>query len=220
MAGIAVSRILTPFGEIKLNGDIFIPDSTTPAASGVGKASVRPAAPTLGAPTSPAYAGANTSYFGATDAGTYYYKVVAGSARGKSPPVTSATVVVSSGDQVSIGVTDNGPNTTYYEVYRSAKDGAASTCRTIFRVARSAAVQTIVDLNRFLPDTSKSYMLTQSAEVLKWKQLAPFMKMPLAQIDTSIRWMQILYGALQLQKPRQTGMFINVGKLDTGIATL
>lgn len=217
VAGLAINGIRTPFGDISLNGDIFIPDSTTPNASGLGNAAQRPGAPTVGAPTSPAYAGSNTTYWGSTDAGSYIYKIVAGSRYGKSTPTTTASVTVSSGDYVTMTVTDAGPNTTYYEVFRSSKGGAASTCRTIMRVKRTAPSQNIVDLNRFLPNTSKGYMLTQTSEVLKWKQLAPFQKMNLATIDTSIRWMQILYGALQIMKPRQNVIFINVGKLPTGL---
>jgi len=217
VAGIAIKAIRTPFGDINLNPDIFVPDSRTPAADGVGKAALRPRAPTISvAPTSPVYAGSNTTYFGTADAGTYYYKVCAGSRYGKSEPTTSASIAVSSGDDVRFTVVDNGPNTSYYEISRSNMDGAASTCKSIFRVARSAASQVIIDLNRFLPNTSKAYMLSQTSEVLKWKQLAPFTKIPLATIDTSLRWMQVLYGALQVMKPLQCGMFINVGKLATG----
>lgn len=216
-AGIAIEHILTPFGTIKLNPDIFIPTSTKPKSGGVGRASKRPLAPTLGTPTSPAYAGSNTTFFAAADVGAYFYKVSAGSRYGRSAPSTSSAVTVSAGDQVSLPVTDNGPDTSYYEVSRSTVGGLASSCRTIMRVPRTGPTQTIVDLNRFLPDTSRAYLLSQSAEVFKWKQLAPFTKIPLATIDTSIRWMQILYGALQLMKPRYNGMFINIGKLPTGV---
>jgi hypothetical protein len=86
----------------------------------------------------------------------------------------------------------------------------------IFKVPRSGATQTVTDVNRFLPNCSKGFMLTQSSEVLKFKQLAPFTKIPLATIDTSVRWAQVLFGALQVMKPLQCGMFINVGKLETG----
>ena len=214
-AGVAIKSIVTPFGTIGLNYDIFQPDSKI-AGSAVGKAALRPAAPTLGAPTSPAYAGSDTNYWTSTYAGVYFYKVVAGSRYGRSAATTSSAVTVSTDDQVSIGVTDNGPNTSYFEVYRSDLGGAASTCRSIMRVARSGATQTIVDLNRFLPNCSKGYMLSQQSDVLKWKQLAPFTRIPLATIDASVRWMQLLYGALQIMKPGYNGMFINIGKLATG----
>lgn len=215
-AGIAIKSIVTPFGDIGLNPDIFIPDSVAPSSEAIGKAGQRPAAPSVASPTSPAYSGSNQTFFGASDVGTYIYKVAAGSRYGKSAPTTSASIAVSDGDQVSMVVTDNGPGTSYYEVSRSTLGGAAATCKTIFRVAKTATVQTIVDLNRFLPGCSKGYMLEQNSETLKWKQLAPFTKIPLATIDTSIRWMQVLYGALQLMRPRHNGMFINIGKLETG----
>ena len=215
-AGIAIKAVTTPFGDIALNPNIFIVASKVPVDAGVGRAALRPAAPTLAAPTSPAYGGTGSVSFTAAWAGSYWYKVCAGSRYGKSAPTTSAQIAVTAGDQVSIVVTDNGPNTSYYEVYRSDMDGAATTCRTIFRVARSAASQTIVDLNRFHPNTSKAYMLSQSSDVIKWKQLAPFTKIPLATIDTSVRWMQIIYGALQIMMPNKCGMFINIGRLATG----
>ena len=217
VAGISIESIRTPFGDIRLNPDIFIPSSKIPIAAGIGKASKRPMAPTLGTLTSPAYAGSNQTYFASDDEGDYFYKVVAGSRFGQSPPAVSAAVTVSANDQVSIPVTDNGPDTTYFAVYRSEKDGAASGARLIARYRRTAAAQTLVDLNRFLPGADKAYLLSQNAEVLKWKQLAPFTKINLATIDLSIRWMQVLYGALQVMKPRHNLVFINVGRLRTGI---
>jgi len=216
MAGIAISGIATPFGNIKLNPDIFIPDSTLASDSAVGKSALRPSAPTVATPTSPAYSGSNTTYWSSSDAGTYVYKIVACNRYGKSAPTTSASIAVSASDQVSMTVTDGGGDTAWYEVYRTAAGGAASTARFLFKVAKSGASQTIVDLNRFLPNCSKGYMLTQTSEVLKIKQLAPFSKIPLATIDTSVRWMQVLYLALQVQAPKKNGMFINVGKLETG----
>lgn len=214
--GIAIEGILTPFGNIDFQPSIMIPRSIVPVDDGVGRATSRPGAPTVGTATSPVYSGANTTYWAAGDAGAYFYKVCACSRYGKSTPVATAAVTVSAGDQVSIPVTDNGPNTSYYEVYRSDKGGAVGTCRLVLRIPRTGASQTLVDVNRFLPNCGKAYMLSQQADVLKWKQLAPFTKIPLAVIDSSVRWMQILYGALQVQKPLQNGIFINVGKLPTG----
>lgn len=216
MAGISISGISTPFGNIKLQPDIFIPDSTTANAQGVGTGSLRPNAPVVAAPAAAPYAGTNTTYFGAADAGNYIYQIVACNKFGKSTAVTTAAVAVVNGDAVTLGITDGGNDTSYYEVYRSDLGGTAATCRFIMKVARTGAAQNIVDLNRFLPNCSKGYMLTQTSEVLKIKQLAPFTKIPLATIDTSVRWAQCLFLALQIQKPLQNGMFINIGKLETG----
>ena len=135
---------------------------------------------------------------------------------GKAAAVATAQVTVAAGEQVTFDVTA-GSDTAFYEVYRTEAGGAVGTARLIFKVrANSSGTTTITDLNRFLPNTSKGYMLSQSSEVLKWKQLAPFTKIPLATIDSSIRWMQILYGALQVMAPKKNGIFINVGNLQTG----
>jgi len=216
LAGISISGVTTPFGNIRLNPDIFMPDSSLANANGVGAAAQRPNAPVVAAPASPVYAGADTTYWAAGDAGTYFYRVVACNRFGKSAPVNSAAIVVAAADSVTIQVTDGGNATSYYEVYRTEAAGAVGTARLIMRVPRTAAVQTITDLNRFLPGASRGYMLTQSSEVLKFKQLAPMSKIPLATIDTSVRWAQIMYGALQVMKPLQNGMFINVGRVQTG----
>jgi hypothetical protein len=216
VAGVAIESILTPFGTIALNADIFIPQSASPSAAGVGKTALRATAPTITSASRAAYGGSNTNHWAASDAGDYYYKVVAVNKYGKSTPVTSSAVSVVAGDVVSVVIADNGSDTLYYEVSRSSKNGAASTCKHIASVARSAASQTWKDLNRFLPGTYKGYLLTQTSEVLKWKQLAPLLKLPLAQIDSSVRWMQLLYGALQVMAPRKCGMIINIGNLETG----
>lgn len=216
VAGVAINSVITPFATIGLNTDIFIPQSAAPAAEGVGKTALRAPAPTITSASASAYGGTSRNRWASSDAGDYYYKVVAVNKAGKSAPVTSASVTVAANDVVSIVIADNGSDTLYYEISRSAKNGAASTCKHIASVPRSGASQTYRDLNRFLPGTYRGYMLTQTSDVLKWKQLAPLMKLPLAQIDSSVRWMQLLYGALQVMAPRKCGMIINIGNLETG----
>ena len=215
-AGVVVNKIATPFGAIDLEPSIFIPGSDKPVDAGVGKVAERPAAPTITAVASPVFGGSFSTFWGALDAGTYYYKVVAVNRNGKSTPVTSSSIAVSAGDEVNLTVQDNSGNTAYYEVFRTDKDGATTTARSILKVKRTASLQVLTDVNRFLPGTSKAYMLTHNPEVLKFLQLAPFTKMGLAQIDTSIRWLQCIFGALQIMAPRKCGMIINIGKLETG----
>jgi hypothetical protein len=54
--------------------------------------------------------------------------------------------------------------------------------------------------------------LEMKPATLGWKQLAPFTKIPLATVDLSYRWMQVLYGALQLKAPRHCFRIFNVGR--------
>lgn len=216
-AGVSIEKIKTPFGTIGLNPDIFIQTSYLPQAAGVGKSATRPRAVTIAVqPTSPVHNGTSKTYFKTADEGQYFYVVVAGSRYGKSEPITTAAITVAKGDRVEFNVTDNGPDTSYYEVYRTPVNKPATDARLIMRIRRKGASQKIIDLNRFLPGSSRGYILTFNNEVLKWKQLCPFTKMDLARTDTSTRWMQLLYGGLQVMKPRQCGMFFNIGKLETG----
>jgi hypothetical protein len=219
MAGIAIKGITTPFGNISLNPDIFIPSSNLASATQIGTSSSVPVVPVSVTGTTPV-SGSDTSYFGASDAGSYYYKVVAVNRYGKSTPVDSALITgVVADDKVELTITKaaSGTAPSLYEIYRSKVGGTLASARLIFKVAYvEGATQVVTDLNRFLPDCSKGYMLTQSSEVLKWKQLAPFTKIPLATIDSSIRWMQVLYGGLMIMAPKKCGMYINVGNLETG----
>ncbi|HNC23843.1 MAG TPA: hypothetical protein PLU52_06520 [Opitutaceae bacterium] len=199
------------FAGVKIEDNVFIQEGQAPYASGLGKSSKRPLVPAVGAAglTSPVDA---TAQFAAGDAGTYIYKIVAINRYGRSAPVTTAGVAVAAGDNATIPVVDGGQDTTGYIVYRSEKNGAASTCKEAFRVARSGATQDIIDRNAYLPGCSTVFGLETKPATLGWKQLAPFTKIPLATVDLSYRWMQVLYGALQLKAPRHCFRIINVGR--------
>ena len=109
-------------------------------------------------------------------------------------------------------VQDGGQDTTGYIVYRSTKDGAATTCKEAFKVARTGMTQNIVDRNLDLPGCSDVFGFDMKPETCAWKQLAPFTKIPLGIQDLSIRWMQVLYGAVQFRSPRKAFRIKNVGR--------
>jgi hypothetical protein len=59
-----------------------------------------------------------------------------------------------------------------------------------------------------------AFLIDMDAEnVLRFKQLAPLMKLPLARISASERFMILLYGMLQVYNPRRVVVFKNIGKL-------
>ena len=78
--------------------------------------------------------------------------------------------------------------------------------------ARTADPTVITDDNTFLPGTSTAFLIQQNVEYFSFKQLAPFVKIPLATIDTSIRWMQLLYGAPTVYAPGKSVLYRNVGR--------
>jgi hypothetical protein len=71
---------------------------------------------------------------------------------------------------------------------------------------------TMRDLNHKLPGLSQAYLLTKDAEVLRFKQLAPLMKMDLAVVATAYRWMQLLYGTPIVYAPRKNFLIENIGR--------
>lgn len=215
-AGAQINEIMTQAcGAVKLEDSVFITEGDSPFPNGTGQASKRPLAPIMiQQPTEAVLGGGESSNWIAGDLGNYYYKIVALNRYGRSTPVTTAVVAVGvAGRKVTIIVQDGGQNTTAYIVYRSTKNGAADTCREAFKVAKGAGNQTtITDFNNDLPGCSDVFGLESDPNTYGFKQLAPFTRIPLATIDLSIRWMQVLYGAPVLYRPRHVVRFKNCGR--------
>lgn len=204
-------------GKINLHDHVFITPGGTPITAGLGRSDKRPLAPTIS--VAPA-AGANaSSQFVTADAATYIYKVVAGNKTGLSTPVTSASVAVVAGDAVTFTVVDGGQDTSFYEIYRSTPGGAAGTAKLMTRVARSGASQVITDLNADLPGTGKGFVLQQNTRSFSWAQLLPMTRIPLAAVDTSIRWAQVIYGAVKMYAPAKNVVVKNIGRAAGSLGT-
>lgn len=228
-AGTVINKWNSPFGKVDLNPSKFIRISGLPNQTGTGNVSKRPAPPTLVAVTTPVLASAATgpgfggSVQGRTapaaidGAGNYCWQITACNRFGESAPLSIGPIAVAVGDEADLAITDGSPAgvTTHYKLYRSFR-GAASApnnCRFLFRIKRTAAAQTILDTNRFLPGTGRSYWIQRNLQSMAWLQLLPLLKVNLAQIDLSVRFAMILYGAFELFAPRKNGMAINVGPL-------
>lgn len=146
-------------------------------------------------------------------AGTYVWSVTAVGNGGESLAVSSVATVVGAGDVVDV-TWNNVVGAVYYKVYRG--DNGA-TPLLVTKVGRSSgATSKYTDLGRWLPGTSMAFALRMDPdEGLAWKQLAPLMKLPLAQIDTKMRWAILLYGLVQVYQPLKNFVLINVG--DSGL---
>ena len=213
LVGLDIKGFTSPAGDVMFEPDTFITDGGGPLAAAVGDAAKRPSTPTITtAVTTPVNA---ASRFFAEDAGDYAVKVVAANRYGKSAPVTvSAAVTVAAGDAITFGVTPGAILPEWWEVYRSKKNGAAGTERLVIRSANAAGAgeTTITDLNHKIPGTSSAYLFQQNMENMAVKQLAPMVKIPLATVDTSMRWMQLIYMVPVLYTPGKNVLFINVGR--------
>lgn len=214
MVGLNVDGFTSQAGPVKFEANTFIDEQNLAPTSAVGDSSKRPGSPTI---STGATTPANTSSkFGADDAGSYFYKIVACNDFGKSAAVAvdASAIAVAAGDKMTFGVTPAAAGVKWYELYRSKVGGLVTATSLIDRIANTsgAGAQTVNDLNETLPFTSVAFLLQQNREAFTWKQLAPMLKIPLAVVDANIRWMQLLYGVLMLYAPGKVAMIKNIGR--------
>jgi len=215
MIGLDISGFTSPSGPVRFQPDVFITDGGAPNAAALGDAAKIPSAPTVSsAPTTPVEA---TAQFTADDAGDYFYFVVAANRYGKAAAIDlvagPTAVTVAAGDKVTFGLTPGAVQPDWWEIYRTAKDGAAGSERLILRIPHTAGAgeETIDDLNAVLPYTSSAFGFQMNTEAMSVKQLAPMLKIPLATIDTSIRWAQVCYLVPVIYSNKHI-LFQNVGR--------
>lgn len=216
MVGLGVRGYTSPAGDVQFVPNVFLDDGGGVSGLGAaGNAALRPASPTIS--TAAAAGASGASQFVASDAGNYFFWVRAVNQFGASAPVqvNAATLAVAAGDAVTVGVTPGGGNIpAFYEVYRTLAGGAASTARRILRVANTAGAGalTITDVNAAIPGCTTAFLFQMNSDNMSFKQLAPLVRRPLAAIDTSIRWLQLLYGTPVVYSPRRNVIFRNVGR--------
>ena len=110
----------------------------------------------------------------------------------------------------------------YYRVYRSAKFAAAAdaesadglaTCKYIgtYPAASGASDTVIVDLNQNKPGSSQVYVMQMDPSVMYWAQLLDFTRRPLAQQNTTIPFLLMMFGSLHVKVPTKCHVIDNVG---------
>lgn len=214
MVGFQVSGMRTQSGPIRFQPDVFIEPGRAPADAGVGDVAKRPGVPSIDSAAAAAVGAGEVSKFGADDAGDYRYKVVARNRFGLSPSVAvDAAITVAAGQKVTITIKDGSPLASCYVIYRTEKNGSAGSEVEMVTIKRTGAVTTFTDLNADLPGTTKAALIQGNRENIVIKQLAPFTRIPLATIDTSMRWAQVLYLTLTLHSPNKNVLFKNVGRI-------
>lgn len=206
-AGFVLQSFVAAAGEFSLVSDVFLRPKRTQQVVSDG-----PAAPGVVVAANVAGPVAN-SLFAASDVGTYHYKVAAISASGEGPLSADASAAIAAaGDAITLAIPAV-PSALAYAVYR-APLGSSSGHEFIGFVAPASVGGTAMftDLNQKLPGLAQAYLLSNEAEVLRFKQLAPLMKMDLAIIATAYRWMQLLYGTPIVYAPRKNLIFMNIGR--------
>lgn len=217
MIGLDINGWVSPAGPVSFEPNVFMDDGGTQPTVAIGGSA--PSAPTFS--TQPT-AGAGAGQFTSSELGAYRYAVVAVGRNGKSAAVQdSGAVTNSSGSpRITMAVQEagSGPATKFFEIYRTTLAGAAGTGKLIARVANTGGAVSFIDNNQTLPGTSIAIFFQMNLEAVSFKQLAPMVKIPLATIDTSIRWMQLIYGTPILYTPGKILMYKNVGRAAGSVA--
>jgi hypothetical protein len=148
-------------------------------------------------------------------AGTYGYSVVLENRFGATAEVVAAApIALTTGNAATITISGlTGTTATAIRLYRTTGTAGTASRAFVKRIPLvPGATQAIVDRNFDIPGTAKAYLLQVDLDVMSFKQLAPFTKIPLATIDPSIRWMQLLYGTPSVYAPRKIVLLKNIGR--------
>ena len=214
MVGFDFKGFTSPAGDVAFESNVFITDGGGANVDAVGDTTKRPGSPTIS--TGVTATSDALSQFVADDAGDYLLKIVACNRYGRSAAVAvdASVLAVVAGDKITFGVTPSSSTTGWYEVYRTAKNGALGSERLVLKIvnAAGAGATTINEYNDHIPYCTNGFLFQQNLESLIFKQLAPMVKIPLATIDSSIRWMQLLYGTPVLYTPGKNVLLRNIGR--------
>ncbi|CAJ1315922.1 hypothetical protein [Paenibacillus nuruki] len=154
------------------------------------------------------------------EAGTYFYFISAKGAVGESAPKVTDSIAVPAGQKVSIVIPrvlngDPKLSATSYKVYRGYKSDPAQ-AQFMVEVADSGegVNQTLIDDGSNIPGSQYAFLIDNDADdVLAFKKLADLMRVPLGLVDTTSRFMILMFGMLQVYNPRRIVIFKNVGTL-------
>jgi hypothetical protein len=225
--GQAVNQFMSQFGSIELGYDKFMKSKASKTTASNATNLKAPSAPTAGG-TPKAVVTDTLNKFGTAFAGDYKYAVSAINRYGESSltvlgAASALTVAATESVDLQFTATAGVTSPTAYRIYRSEKDVTTADADTkfypIFEVSAAelaagfngAAAGKVRDKNMYISNTEQAFLIDPSADVWSFKQLAPLMKMDLAQIGPATRFMILLYGTPMLYAPKKMVRFINIG---------
>ena len=217
--GFRMGVIATLFGDVRLRPNLFLnqPGMTESQMTSArfAKGWKPPAAPSLDSDAASSSDGAGK--WGTVASKIYKYAIVAMCPRGNSIATLSSEVTLDSAvKKISLGFSSGSGGQsapTGFIVLRTAPyvSGAYSSSTTPFyEIGRIKAqgtggttTVTFIDRNDVIAGTGYAFAMTTGDNTYAWKQLAPAMKIPLAKIDLTTRWAQVVYGAPILRAPKK-----------------
>ncbi|WAX23282.1 putative major capsid protein [Staphylococcus phage vB_SauM_VL10] len=147
------------------------------------------------------------------------YKVVVHSDEAESAPSEEAHATVANAtDGVKLKITVNSmyqQSPQFVSIYRQGKETGMYYLikRVALKDAQEDGSLVFIDKNETLPETADVFVGEMSPQVLHLFELLPMMKLPLAQINASITFAVLWYGALALRAPKKWARIKNVSYL-------
>jgi len=153
------------------------------------------------------------------EAKTYYYWVSACYRGFESAAVAASPQTVNVGEKVTLTIpaanwSSSGQAATYAKIYRSTNVADINNATLIGYVARAASGNTTwEDLNQTRDNCTDAIGFTMEPDVVSVRQLAPLMKMDLAQTTNSLPFLILLYIVPILFVPTKCVHIKNIGVL-------
>jgi len=220
--GVPLNTFASQGGILAFNPDVFLRKITAPASATSLKA---PLAPASGTATKASTGGGSWNKTN-NGWGTYHYVATAGNRYGESLPCaafSNSSPVVADDDKITVAVVLASSIGTYLpeyiNVYRTVANGGSGGIKyLVYQQATESvagggtAIAAWIDMNSIIANAHKVFIGELTPQVIAFKQLAPMMKMDLAVVEPSIRWLQLLYGVPQIYAPRKWIVVKNVGE--------
>lgn len=228
--GQKVVKIQTQFGDIDIVDDKFARKGSVGRYVNDAAKSVKAPADIVPDGSTPLAAAADSTgtRFGSSFAGDYFYAVAAKNryGEGKLVAISASAVIIGATQSADLKFADGGGAypATGYVIYRSVKTPTTALASTplypIIEISKAqltagydgAAAGLVRDRNRTIANTEVAYMIENNSQIMSFKQLAPLMKMDLAVLSPSTRFMILLYGTPVLYAPKKTVKLINIGR--------
>jgi len=208
--GFAVTEFLSTRGRIRLHGSTIMENDTV---------LIEDKAPQQNAPLPPkavtAKVAEGAGLFRDEDLTEHEYKVVVHSDEAESVPSQAVKAAVNAKNQeVTLSIELQpmyNAQPQFVVIYRKGLE--TGYFYEIARVAVSKAVNnviTFVDKNEIIPETTDVFVGEMSPQVISLLELLPMMRLPLAQMNATITFTVLWYGALALYAPKKWVRIKNV----------
>jgi len=155
--------------------------------------------------------------FADDEQGTYWYKVVAFTSRGKSAASQAVSVDNTGHTRVDVTITPNSslPAGSYFKVYRTALNaGETSKYYLIGQIAANGNQAVVFhDDNKIIAGTENAVMIEMQPEVIQFRHILPPVRLPLARVGLELPFMIVAFGMPIYELPTKIALIRNIGRV-------